>query len=70
MTCGFDTEGMPCYREVGHYGLHASVGHDVHCQDCGTCKCSPNDDCWVEDVGENEMVLVRLPRHTWKRDVV
>lgn len=67
-TCDWPTEGQPCYRPLGHYGLHASVGHDRHCSNCGTCMCSPQDDCWVDDVGDNEMVAVRLPRHVWIPD--
>jgi hypothetical protein len=69
-SCDFDTEGAPCYRPVGHFGLHASQGHDAHCRDCGSCKCDTVGDCWVEDVGENEMVAVRLPRHTFEQDRV
>jgi hypothetical protein len=69
VSCDVDVHGSPCYLWTGHYGLHVAEGHDSYCKDCGGCICGPSDDCWVEDVGEDRMVAVRLPRHTFVRDV-
>lgn len=68
VPCDHNVEGAPCYLWSGHYGLHISEGHDAHCADCGTCMCSPGDACWVEEVGEDRMVAVQLPRHSFVKD--